>query len=304
MSMRSLKNSPRLGIFCVLAAGVLWGSMGVFVRFLGNAGLAAPDITQLRVTVGLLTVAAYLLIFRRDLLRVRLRDLWCFFGTGVVSLLFFSTCYFKAMEYVSLSTAAILLYTAPVFVMLMSLLLFRERMTPAKLSALVLSLAGCVLVSGIGGGMDSPAGIAFGLASGFFYALYSIFSRYAIRRGYTSLTVVLYTFLFCAVGCIPLTNWRSVGQVLCSGAANVWLCVALGVVTGFLPYVLYAKGLERMESSKAAIIASVEPVVGTLFGVLLFHEPLTLLGALGVLLVLSAILLLSLPQRFGGGREE
>lgn len=294
-----MKQSSGMGIPAVLVAAALWGTMGVFVRYLNAAGLRALDVTQVRITVGLLAIGVYLLIFRRDLLKIKWKDLWCFLGTGIVSLLLFSTCYFKSIEYVSLATAAILLYTAPVFVMLLSLLLFRERMTWVKVAALVLSIVGCVLVSGLGGGdRAEPIGLLLATASGFFYALYSIFSRYAILRGYSSLTIVFYTFLFCAAGCALFADHRAIVGAIFVPDPNMWLlALGVGIVTGFLPYVLYSYGLECMESSRASILASLEPVVGALFGVFLFEEPMTLLSGGGIVLVLLAVLLLSLKPR-------
>ena len=287
------------GILAVLLAAALWGTMGVFVRYLNAAGLAALDITQVRITVGFFAIGGYLLIFRRELFRIRLKDIWCFLGTGLVSLLLFSTCYFKSFEYISLSTAAVLLYTAPTFVMLMSLVLFKEKMTLPKLAALVLSLVGCVLVSGIGGGgIGEPIGILLATAAGLFYALYSIFSRYAIMRGYSSLTIVFYTFLFCAVGCAFLSDLPRIAETVFVSDPKMWLLtLGVGIVTGFLPYVFYSYGLTCMESSRASILASIEPVVGTLFGVFLFGEPLTVGGGIGTVLVLSAVVLLSLKPR-------
>ena len=287
------------GIIAVLLAAALWGTMGVFVRYLNALGLRALDITQIRITVGLLATGGYLTAFRRDLLRIRWKDLWCFFGTGIVSLLLFSTCYFRSLEFVSLSTAAILLYTAPTFVMLMSLVLFRERLTLSKLAALVLSLGGCVLVSGLGSGsLGDPIGLILATASGFFYALYSIFSRYAIMRGYSALTIVFYTFLFCAVGCAFFSDLPGIAERVFVSTPSVWLLtLGVGIVTGFLPYVLYSFGLQRMESSRASILASLEPVVGTLFGIFLFDEPLTLGGGIGTVLVLSAVAILALPEK-------
>jgi len=137
---------------CVLLAGTLWGSMGLFVRKLNAVGLYALDIVQLRIAISLVLVGLYLLIFARDKLRVRLRDLWCFAGTGIVSLLLFSWCYFSGMQEASLSVMAVLLYTSPAFIVLLSVLLFRETLTRQKLLALVLTFAGCCLVSGLGSG--------------------------------------------------------------------------------------------------------------------------------------------------------
>ena len=289
----------------VLAAGTLWGLMGLFVRRLNAAGLGSMEVAELRILTGLALVGLYLLIARRDLLRVRLRDLWCFFGTGVISLLLFSNCYFTAMRYASLSAAAVLLYTAPAFVMVLSLLLFRERLTARKGAALGLAFLGCVLVSGLGSDAAlSLPGLLFGLGAGFFYALYSIFGRYAIRRGYQAWTLTFYTFLFCALGGAALTDWGAVGAALsASGPGTAGWILTMGVVTAVLPYVLYAVGLEHMESSRASILASVEPVVGTLVSVLLFHEPLTAGGVAGTALVLSAVALLSLPARAKTAQE-
>lgn len=286
------KSLPTL---CVLTAATLWGSMGLFVRRLNAAGLYALEVTQLRILVGLVLVGAYLAVFHRDMLRVRLRDLWCFAGSGICSLLFFSYCYFTGMTMTSLSVICVLLYTAPVFVMLLSVLLFRERMTRSKLLALLLTFAGCCLVSGLGGETHlSGAALLLGLGSGFFYGLYSIFSRYAIQRGYSSWTITFYTFAFCTAACLFLSDWGSITSTVSAAPSLLIWIVLLGLVTAFFPYLLYTRGLEQMESSRAAILASLEPAVATLLGVLVLHEPLTVSNAAGIVLVLGGIAVLSL----------
>lgn len=278
---------------CVLLAGTLWGSMGLFVRKLNAVGLYALDIVQLRIAISLVLVGLYLLIFARDKLHVRLRDLWCFAGTGIVSLLLFSWCYFSGMQEASLSVMAVLLYTSPAFIMLLSVLLFRETLTRQKLLALVLTFTGCCLVSGLGSGSAvSMKGLLLGLGSGFFYALYSIFSRYAIERGYGSWTITFYTFLFCLLASAPLAHWGLIASALSSGVSVPVYALLMGLLTGFLAYIFYTKGLEGMESSRAGILASVEPVVGTIIGTLVFHEPLPVQSVLGIALVLGGIVVL------------
>lgn len=286
------KSLPTL---CVLTAATLWGSMGLFVRRLNAAGLYALEVTQLRILVGLVLVGAYLAIFHRDMLRVRLRDLWCFAGSGICSLLFFSYCYFTGMTMTSLSVTCVLLYTAPAFVMLLSVFLFRERMTRSKLLALLLTFAGCCLVSGLGGETHlSGTALLLGLGSGFFYGLYSIFSRYAIQRGYSSWTITFYTFAFCTAACLFLSDWGTIATTVSAAPSLLIWIVLLGLVTAFFPYVLYTRGLEQMESSRAAILASLEPAVATLMGVLILREPLTVSNVAGIVLVLGGIVVLSL----------
>ena len=282
----------------VLAAGTFWGTMGFFARSLYAAGFGPLEVAQTRITTGLVFVGLYILLFNRKCFRVKWQDIWCFLGTGIVSLLLFSTCYFSALNYTSLAVAAILLYTAPFFVMLMSLFLFKEKMNCKKVFALLLAFAGCVLVSGVGGDTAfSWKGILLGLGSGFFYALYSIFGRYAINRGYGAWTMTFYTFLFCSIGCGFLSNWQVIGGVMTQSSTNILWVLGLGFVTAFLPYVLYSTGLEHMESSKASILASVEPVVSALFGVFVFHETLSFWGILGILMVLGAIIVLNVTPR-------
>lgn len=290
-----MKNKALLA---VLAAGAFWGTMGFFARSLYAAGFGPLEVAQTRITTGLVLVGLYILIFNRSQFKIKLKDLWCFLGTGIVSLLLFSTCYFSALNYTSLAVAAILLYTAPFFVMLMSLVLFKEKMNSKKVLALLLAFTGCVLVSGVGGDETvSWIGILLGLGSGFFYALYSIFGRYAINRGYGAWTMTFYTFLFCSIGCAFLSDWQVIGNSVQADHSILLWVLGLGFVTAFLPYVLYSTGLEHMESSKASILASVEPVVSALFGVFVFHETMTLWGVLGIAMVLAAIVVLNVKKK-------
>ena len=141
-------------------------------------------------------------------------------------------------------------------------------------------------------GSEAAAGLLLGLGSGFFYALYSIFSRYAIERGYGSWTITFYTFLFCLLASAPLAHWGLIAQALSSDASVPVYALLMGLLTGFLAYIFYTKGLEGMESSRAGILASVEPVVGTIIGTLVFHEPLPVQSVLGIALVLGGIVVL------------
>lgn len=277
----------------ILIAGILWGSMGLFVRTLNAQGLASMEIVGLRAAVTAASMLLFLLIYDRKLFAIRLKDLWCFLGTGICSIVFFNFCYFKAITMTSLSVAAILLYTAPAIVMVLSYVLFQEKMTRRKLVALAMTFAGCVLVTGIltETGAVSAGGILVGLGAGLGYALYSIFSRYALEKGYSSLTITFYTFLIAAIASCFLTDMGKVVQVAANGAGNLCFCLAFGVLCTVAPYLTYTLGLQYVENGKASIIASIEPVTATLLGAVLFHEKLTVSGVLGVVLVLAALVL-------------
>ena len=140
------------------------------------------EIVALRATVTCIAMGVFLLIYDWHLFRIHLKDLWCFLGTGIMSIVFFNYCYFKAMTVASLSVAAVLLYTAPAIVMVLSYFLFQAAFTKQKVLALLLTFIGCILVTGVitNPGTVTGAGILAGLGAGFGYALYSIFGRYAI----------------------------------------------------------------------------------------------------------------------------
>lgn len=291
----SMKDNTKKQIapFLIFAAGCCWGCMGLFVRRFDRAGLDSMDIVLIRSVITVLLMTAFLAVYDRNLLRIRLRDIWCFLGTGILSLVFFSVCYFTEITLTSLSVAAVLLYTAPAFVMLLSCFLFGEKLTGRKLTALVMTFAGLVFVTGLAGSDKalSPKGILIGLGSGLGYALYSIFSRYALERGYHSLTITLYTFIFSAVGILPLADVKTCAGAVFSSGGMAAFALLYGVVTTAAPYILYTAGLEHTENGKASIIASVEPVVAALLGFFVFGEMLSPTKLLGVILVLGAIVL-------------
>lgn len=275
--------------------------MGVFVRALSGFELGAGNIVALRASM----TAAILLVVAAArypaALRVRVCDLWCFAGTGILSVVFFNYCYFRTITLTSLSVAAVLLYTAPAFVMLLSLYLFREPATQSKRIALALAFAGCVLVSGPMSTVRTDplnlAGVLTGLGAGFGYALYSIFSRYALERGYGPLTIAVYTFVFASVALTVAVDYHSLGRALVLQPVLAYWAVAMAVCTTVLPYLLYTGGLRTIGPSRASIIASVEPVGATLLGTLYYGEALTVRGAVGVTLVIASIILLSRTYR-------
>ena len=193
-----IKNT-KIGTILIILAGCFWGSMGIFVRRLGTYGFSSIQIVSIRLTLAAIIFALVLFIKDRSGFKILLKDILLFLGLGFGSILFFTICYFTAITMMPLSTAAILLYTSPVWIMLMSVLFFHEKMDKKKLAALILAFAGCVLVSGISGEGMTIIGLLIGLGSGIGYGLYSILGTIALRR-YSSYTVTTYTFIFAAIG--------------------------------------------------------------------------------------------------------
>ncbi len=277
----------------ILLGAVFWGIIGLFVRYLTPLGFSAIELVTLRSYITVAGLVLILLFTDPKKLVIRLSHLWYFIGTGLLSFVFFNTCYFKAMEFASLSVAAILLYTAPFFVMGMSAIFFRERITKGKIVAMLFAFLGCVLVSGVleEGVSLSLEGFLWGLGSGFGYALYSVFATFALKK-YDTLTVIVYTFLVAAVGSTFLCSPTHITQTLLQSAQSVWVLLLYGILTGAAAYYCYTKGLEQTPPAKASVLATLEPVVATLCGAFFFGEIPSVIGILGIFLVLFAVLFL------------
>ena len=291
-------GNRNIGIALIILAACFWGSMGIFVRKLGGYGFSSIQIVSIRVTIAALIFCIVLLIKDKKGFRISPRDIPLFVGLGWGSILFFTVCYFSAIAIMSLSTAAILLYTSPIWIMLMSMLIFHEKMNKGKLVALILAFTGCVLVSGISGDGITVTGLLLGLGSGIGYGLYSILGTIALRR-YTPYTVTTYTFVIAAIGswmiCRPaemITKIKTAETL----PGLLLLCMLTAIVTAVIPFLSYTLGLRTVEAGRAGILATVEPLVATVIGLLCFSEPLTVLSAAGIVLILAAVVILNLKE--------
>jgi len=284
--------------FFIILAAVFWGTMGIFVNGLTSLGLTTVQIAMLRAITSLLFIACLILCTNRSLFKINLKDIWMFFGSGIVSYFLFNNCYFIAINEIGVAVSSVLLYTSPIFVTVMSSILFKEKITWKKIFCLALAVGGCSLVSGLlSGDVDklSTYGLLIGLASGFTYALYSIFSTYSLRK-YQPITVTFYTFLFGTIASLIIGNPISTFSAIATPTGILWV-LALGIISGALPYFFYTVGLSKVNASHAAVIATVEPVVASLIGIFLFHEPADIATVLGIILILGASVILNLPTK-------
>ncbi|MBQ9764246.1 MAG: EamA family transporter [Phascolarctobacterium sp.] len=280
----------------IVASAVFWGLIGLFVRTLAAQGFTSMQIVSIRAVVSALLMVLVLLKMGTQYFKIELKTIWPLVGMGIVSLTFSNFCYFNCIELSSLAVAALLLYTAPIFVMLMSLVLFGESFTIPKAIALGATFLGCAFVTGA---FDSDvslslAGLLFGLGSGIGYALYSIFGKYAIRS-YSTLTITTYAFFFASISSIPLANFTS--DLKYFDFTTLWAALGLAALSTVIPYLLYTWGLEEVEAGRASILATVEPLVAAAVGIAIFSEPITLHKLIGTALICSSIIVLNMPKK-------
>ncbi len=288
-------------IFPVLS-GIFWGSGGVFVRYLLSHEMDSYTMIESRVLPAVLILLGWILFYDRTLLKIRMKDFWIFACTGLLGNFGVTLCYNVAIANVSLSLAAILLAISPVYVVFLAAVLFKEKITFKKIGCIVLALSGCLFASGIleeASGMKwSVYGIAVGALGGFFYALYSIFTKVAMERRYSGLTITFYSLLLIAILLIPFSDWQMFGGMIADAPLKMSLFFLVhSLCTAVLPYALYTVSIRYMEAGKASILAAGEPVAAMVFGALLFDETPTVLAIAGLMMTLAALTILSLPEK-------
>ena len=284
----------------ILAAGVFWGVLGLFTRNLSLAGMTSAGVLIVRSGGCAVLFSLWALLRDKKLFRFAWKDAWLL-GLFGLATFFFTYCYYQSIDRGSLSMACTLMYSAPVFVMVMSLFLFGEWFSRRKLLALLCAVAGCTLVSGAleGSAAAGAAGIVYGLLAGIGYATYSVCIKALSNRGLDTLTINVWGWIVCTA--LGLLVWGpSPAAPMLESGRNALLCVGLIVISGFLPALLYSIGLRGEEAGRGAVMASVEPVVASLAGFAVFHETPTPLAAAGIVLVLAAVTLLNL----GGTKTE
>lgn len=254
-----------------------------------------------RALVAFAILAVSLAFVRRDALRVAWRDLPFFVVFGVLGLAMVHFTYFKTLSLTGVATAILLEYLAPVLVMGVSVAFLGERFSWSLPVAVAFSVAGCALVAGaIGGGVRPvpPAGVAWGLASAVFFALYTLMGKYAARR-FSPWTLLTYGLGAAAIFWLLFIGPVKVVSLLMRPSTFLAV-VFIAVVSTILPFVAYLTALHHIDATKVTITATLEPALAGIGAYVVLHESLTGLQVLGGALVVVAITLAQASGRGSG----
>ncbi|QDP41097.1 DMT family transporter [Radiobacillus deserti] len=278
-----------IAYFITVLGASFWGLTGLFVESLYNYGFTAWEIVTLRLSSSSFILFCFMSLFARHHLRIQVKHIPYFIGLGVFSIVIFNWCYFTVMEQTSMSIAVVLLYTSPIFVAILSRIIFKEKVTRKKTVSIILTLVGCALVVKLVpiGNVNIPAiSLILGLLSAFFCALYSIIGKF-ISWHYNFLTITFYALLMGSIFIFPTSGlWKKTEAFQYT---EVWInIVGIAVVSTILAYTFYTFGLAYIESSKAAILGAMEPIIAVLIGVIVFDDSFNTLQVIGIFFVISS----------------
>ena len=302
------KNSnAKLGYLLIFLAGAGWGTGGVWITQMGRLGASSlmTGFTGHLFALPMLAIAI-LLTLGKSGFKISKRGLLFSIIMGVVTKGFFKMAYDTTISTIGVSTGAVLLYTAPVFVAILSMLVFREKLYKNNYIALGMNLVGVFLMVTLGNFSSlniAPLGLLLGLISAFLHASNTIMAKISGSAD-DSLTMAFYMLVFSTITQgIFAQPWTDTNMTLLTSGSFLFWAIINALITGALANLFYLKGLStNIDASKAPIISSVEVIVASLMGVILFGEGMNWVGLLGIGLMLGSIYLMNMkPKELIGG---
>jgi len=291
------KSSSAKGYLCVVIAALMWASSGTAGKALFDAGMSPFDLVQIRVTLASGILLLVFLVFSRDLLTLRLRDIPFFLLLGGIVMAVVTGSYLYTISKIQVAAAILIQYLAPIFVAIFAMLFWKERPTFPKISALFLAFGGCFLVVGgycLALVQMNLLGILGGLTSAITFAGYSLLGERAMHR-YKPWTVLFYALAFSALTWhvfYPPFTYIGAGYSLSQWG---WISY-ISIVGTILPFGLFFAGINHIRSTRASITATLEPIFAGFLAFILLGETLLLLQVVGGCMVILAIVLLQLQQ--------
>lgn len=278
------------GLILIFISAASFGVMPIFARLAYNQGVVPTSLLFLRFCIA--SVCMLMLMRLRGVKFPRGRVVLPLIGMGAIGYTGQSLSYFTALTMASAGLVSLLLYLYPVLVMLLSLVIECERITPLKVAVLALALVGSVLTIGkIGTG--KPLGIGLGVLAACIYAVYIIVGGRVMRHvsALQSSTViiasaaVMYSLIVTFQGFhAPQTG---LGWVYVIAIAVISTAVAIGT---------FLFGVERVGATNASMLSTLEPAISIMLAVVILGETITWLQIVGGVLILAAVLLLSWEQ--------
>ena len=297
MQTKQNKISKKIYLSLPIISGILYGSSGIFVRTLTQNGINATTLLFLRFSIAIPVMVIAILATDKKQLKIKLTDIKLLIITamGIIGL---NILYNIAMNTISLSIAAVLLSSDPVFVLIIAYLIFKEKITKSKVLSIILVLIGCILTTGLIEGNASNVtgiGIIGGIGAAIFWAIYMMGSKKALENGLHTYTILLYSILINTIVLIPFTSFNQITTFVNADMLGNTIFLILHSTLSFaIPYILLTVSIKYIDSGSASIFASgAEPLAALIFGMLFYSEIPTILMFSGIILTIIALAILS-----------
>ena len=290
-----VKNDITKGLIAISMAAFLFGAAGALAKILFKADISPIDLTAIRAIVACALFALFLMITSRQALRLT-RDAMPLLLASGIAFTAVNISFYLAISKINVAAAITLEYTAPLFVLILSVLLHKRRLSWRDVSTVGVAIIGCFLLTGTSTSLFSlSSGVLWGLFCGFSFGVANMIGNACSARGITPACVTFYSFLVSALIWMPALPFLSVWQIQ-TDLEILSLIGFITVVATIIPYWLLMYGLRHVDALPATIVGMLDPVAAGLLAFILIGETLTGGHITGIALILLAILFLTRSQ--------
>ena len=288
--MNLQSRSQWLGALLVILGAVGWGTLGIASSQLAAAGLSNTSVTGLRVVGTFICLLALLPFIYKVLKTLQFQDIPRLILQSLIGMLGMTFCYFNAVQYVGPAIAVALLYTAPIWSVILSSIFLKEPLTlkSVLLTIIAVSGVGCMMV---GEHRLNLNGVLYGFASGICYAIYGVMGKGIIER-YSPSFLLFSSMMISAVAIVPFIEFQQIVAFKEQlNLATFSACLMLIILGTLLPFALYTHGLKYLKASQASIYTIFEPLTAVILATLFANAQLSSIQIIGIVLIISVSLL-------------
>ena len=280
-------DDETVGIVLVVASAVGFGTLGIFGVIAAEEELSIPTVLALR--FALASVLVWTFLWSRGRLQIPSRRIVAVaFALGAGGYATQSALYFYGLEFMTAGMVAIVLYTYPAFVVVLTAVVHPDRVTPPLVAALVLSIGGVALITGVDPAGVDPRGVVVVLGAACAYSFYILVSQRALTAVAAE---TLTAFVLPAAALSFLVFGAGTGSLTIPATPTAWGAVlGISMLATVVPVLTFFAGIEKIGASRASVISTAEPGVTVGLGALVLGEPVSVVTVVGGTLVVTSVL--------------
>lgn len=304
--MGKFQLNAKTAALLVLLGALLSGLVGPFDRTLSECGINYIQVTFFRAVITTVILGIVMLLISVNLFKVKKEHILLFIALGLCKGIMDIT-FLHSQEEVSLSLTTVLQMTAPYFLIVFGVVLFKDKVSKKKIIAVILGTIAACMVSNVfvDSGSITFIGVALGLVSGITYAVYMLVSSILIDKKYSVLTILFYAFAITSIVVVPTQPIANSLDTLISNPATLASLFVVAVGCTLLPYMADAYGLKYLDPTVVTVFSMLEIAVSAILGTILYGELMNIWTVLGMVVLLVSMLMINEPkQDHSGGQKE
>jgi len=279
-----------MGYIYVILAAAFWGSLGVVVTYLKDAGFNSYEIAFFRLFFATILMFMYIFFSDRKKFEISGKKLMFCLLVGVISQGLFNLFYFGSIVRVGITTGVILLYTAPIFTMLFARIFNGIKLSKQNIISIILCFTGCFFIV-TNGSIDhfngDVVGVILGILAAMSYGILPVFNK-NLPKEIDPYTLIFYSFLAGVLVIVPQINPLESLKNLFQDKSMILLGLGFGFFPTILSHLFFIKAIKYLDPVRVSIVANFEVVVASCVGFFVYGEELGIIKIIGMILIIAA----------------